>query len=89
MSLASMPVKDEEDKADGGNADIVPDGGWGWFIVLTTFIINALVAGTTFTLGVSIPPLWDRFEVSEAAATVVGSVMILAIMSVGNYDPPL
>ncbi|KAG1673388.1 Monocarboxylate transporter 2 [Nymphon striatum] len=65
------------------NTHPVMDGGMGWLIVFITFLINALVAGTTFTLGVSIPPLWDRFNVSEAAATFVGSVLVLSIMSSG------
>ncbi|CAD5116912.1 DgyrCDS5753 [Dimorphilus gyrociliatus] len=43
----------------------VPDGGWGWIVVISSFYFQALTIGITYTFGVKLVKLKDEFKVNE------------------------
>ncbi|XP_077990483.1 monocarboxylate transporter 13-like [Glandiceps talaboti] len=51
-----------------------PDGGWGWFVVLGTFITLSLSTGSVFSFGVFYVAFLDAFNESKADTVWVGSI---------------
>lgn len=54
---------------------IPPDGGWGWVVVLSSFMCNLIVDGTIFSFGTFLEQISDEFDVTKAEVTLVGSLM--------------
>lgn len=74
-------VKNDEE-ADSNDAcseeaEIVvpPDGGWGWVIVVASFMCNMIVDGIIFSFGTFLEYIADDFSVTIAEVTLVGSLM--------------
>lgn len=58
----------------GVSHDPAPDGGWGWFIVLSSFLLQALTIGITYTFGVIFVKFMDVFGADEATTSWIGSI---------------
>ncbi|CAG9854191.1 unnamed protein product [Phyllotreta striolata] len=54
---------------------IPPDGGWGWVVVLSSFMCNLIVDGTIFSFGTFLEPIAEEFGVDKPDVTIVGSLM--------------
>ncbi|CAP27689.2 Protein CBG07361 [Caenorhabditis briggsae] len=53
-----------------------PDGGYGWAIVASSFLINMVVDGVIFTVGKILQPAWVHgFNISEASAAMTMSIL--------------
>ena len=39
-----------------------PDGGWGWVVVLSSFLIHFIVGGICYSFGIFLSPLVENFE---------------------------
>lgn len=59
------------------DAEVVvpPDGGWGWVIVLASFLCNMIVDGIIFSFGTFLPEIADNFSVNKTQVSLVGSLM--------------
>jgi len=70
-----------EPDEDGVAADLdvslplPPDGGWGWMVVLASFVTNLIVDGVAYTFGVVMPQLIDYFDATKGKTAVVGSLI--------------
>ncbi|XP_070567760.1 monocarboxylate transporter 13-like [Ptychodera flava] len=53
----------------------VPDGSWKWAIVIATFMITFLSAGSGYSVGVIYVALLDAFEKSKATTAWVASIL--------------
>ena len=53
-----------------------PDGGWGWIIVFTSFMINVIADGITASFGLVFIVLSDYFRQSKSKTAWVGSLFI-------------
>ena len=63
---------------------VVPDGGWGWMVVLGSFVIHVIADGVYYSFGVFLVALLDHFEGSgRGELGWVGSIMIGTLLSVG------
>ena len=51
-----------------------PDGGWGWVIVVASFMVNMIADGVTFSFGVLFDELQNEFKESKAVTAGVVSV---------------
>ena len=51
-----------------------PDGGWGWVIVIASFLVNMIADGVTFSFGVLFDELQKEFGESKAVTAGVVSV---------------
>lgn len=60
-----------ETEADGEVP--VPDGGWGWFIVLSAFTNNVITDGCSYSFGVLFTHLLDYFGESRSKTAWIGS----------------
>jgi len=52
-----------------------PDGGYGWVIVLASFMNHVIVDGFAFTFGVFMDDFTEYFGAGKAKTAVVGSLM--------------
>ena len=52
-----------------------PDGGYGWFVVLSAFTVGFITDGIVFSYGILLVDLLDTFQTSRAATVVVGSIV--------------
>ena len=53
-------VMDDDD--DVIEAPRPPDGGWGWMVVLGSFIVHIIADGMAYSFGVVVVALLDHFE---------------------------
>ena len=51
-----------------------PDGGWGWVVVIASFLVNMIADGVTFSFGVLFDELQKEFGESKAVTAGVVSV---------------
>lgn len=63
-----------------------PDGGWGWLVVLASFILQALTIGITYTFGVLFVALLDEFGESEATTSWIGSIQPALLYFTGKLS---
>lgn len=54
----------------------VPDGGYGWVIVFSSFICNLIMTGIVNSSGVLLPGYMKQFKVGRGAASWAGSLLI-------------
>ncbi|XP_077989825.1 monocarboxylate transporter 12-like [Glandiceps talaboti] len=60
-----------------------PDGGWGWFVVLATFIVTAFGPGSYYAFGVLYVAFLDAFGESKAATSLVTSMSAFIFVMMG------
>jgi len=54
----------------------VPDGGWGWIVVLGSFMIHVIADGIAYSFGVFVEDFVIHFECSKSAVGGLGSLML-------------
>ncbi|CAG4937473.1 unnamed protein product [Parnassius apollo] len=54
----------------------IPDGGWGWVVVASSFLIATVADGLAFSYGLMNSEFVDYFEKSEAKTSLIGSLFI-------------
>ena len=64
-----------------------PDGGWGWVVVLASFINHIIVDGITFTFGVFYLEFLDFFKESKGKTALVGSLLAGFYLMAGKSFP--
>jgi hypothetical protein len=52
-----------------------PDGGWGWVIVLCSFMCNIIVDGLGYSFGVLLPQWVEVFQETRETVSLVGSLL--------------
>ncbi|XP_023341712.1 monocarboxylate transporter 12 isoform X2 [Eurytemora carolleeae] len=75
-----------------GDVDLVkydpyapPDGGWGWVVMIASFICNLVLDGIAYTFGIFLIPLMEHFGVQKGPMSLVGSVLAGTIQLVGPF----
>ncbi|PZC77733.1 hypothetical protein B5X24_HaOG203033 [Helicoverpa armigera] len=54
----------------------IPDGGWGWVVVLSSFIISMIADGISFSFGLLYIEFLQEFEASKSTTAWIGSLFI-------------
>ncbi len=54
---------------------VAPDGGWGWVVVFSSFIIHMIMDGITYTMGTYLTIFTEQFKVSHGAASVIHALL--------------
>ncbi|CAG5134290.1 unnamed protein product [Candidula unifasciata] len=61
----------------------VPDGGWGWVIVLSALIISLIVDGLTYTFGVLLGELERVFQEPKSTISLASSLQVGLYLFIG------
>ncbi|XP_035432906.2 monocarboxylate transporter 14 [Spodoptera frugiperda] len=67
--------KQDEGKSDKDKVKI-PDGGWGWVVVMSSFIISMIADGISFSFGLLYIEFLEEFEASKSTTAWIGSLFI-------------
>ncbi|KAI8779594.1 uncharacterized protein LOC106064073 [Biomphalaria glabrata] len=62
-----------------------PDGGWGWLVVIASFICNMIVDGVCFSFGIVSPEFQKTFGVNHEKVGWVGSSLAGCYLLVGPF----
>uniref|UniRef100_A0A6P7FY16 Monocarboxylate transporter 9-like n=1 Tax=Diabrotica virgifera virgifera TaxID=50390 RepID=A0A6P7FY16_DIAVI len=54
----------------------IPDGGWGWMIVLAAFVVNGISEGISFSFGLLYVEFLNAFDASKSATSWIGSLFL-------------
>lgn len=65
----------------------IPDGGWGWMVVLAAFTLNTISEGVSFSFGLLYSEFLIEFESSKSATSWIGSLFIAMPLLAGNEFP--
>lgn len=63
---------------------VPPDGGWGWFILFGSMLINILVPGTIKSFGVLFVEFQEAFQSSSSEAAWIPALCYFLYSSLGN-----
>ncbi|CAB3253075.1 unnamed protein product [Arctia plantaginis] len=63
---------DENEKGGIG----IPDGGWGWVVVISSFIISMIADGISFSFGLLYIEFLEEFQASKSTTAWIGSLFI-------------
>ena len=64
---------------------IAPDGGWGWMIVLSDFMVNFIIDGVIGCFGLIYPELLTEFTSSASLTSMAGSLIVGTYMCSSRY----
>lgn len=65
-----------DDETDDVPDHIVPpDGGWGWVVMMASFLCNIVVDGIIFSFGLVVSNLATSFEVPVSTVSWVASLL--------------
>ncbi len=65
-----------------------PDGGWGWLVVVGSFMLQGITVGITYTFGILYVDLLDHFKESESLTAWIGSIQAFLMYSTGMSSVP-
>jgi len=60
-----------------------PDGGWGWLIVLSSFMCNLILDGIAYVFGLLLPAMVLTYDSNRATVSWVGSLLCGVYMLAG------
>jgi len=72
------PDKDKEQLTTENQTP--PDGGWGWVVTLSSFLINLFIIGMHNSFAVLLLDLYDEFQKTRATTALVGSIAFGSIL---------
>lgn len=75
----SMNGKYDIEKGDVPEKDnkvSIPDGGWGWVVVLSSFVISMIADGISFSFGLLYIEFLEEFQASKSTTAWIGSLFI-------------
>lgn len=68
---------DSDEKEDNDDKlPKIPDGGWGWMVVLSSFVLSAIADGISFSFGLIYIEFLDHFGESKSKTSWIGSLFL-------------
>ncbi|XP_077989829.1 monocarboxylate transporter 12-like [Glandiceps talaboti] len=77
MTATSLPPSGHQSKKTNESSEMSskpPDGGWGWFIVLGTFLSTVITSGTVSSFGIFYVAFLNAFNKSKSETAWIGSI---------------
>ncbi|KAM7535516.1 hypothetical protein Aperf_G00000101910 [Anoplocephala perfoliata] len=75
-SAVEEPTKEIEIDLEDIEPPIPPDGGWGWVVLIGSFVCMFCVDGLSFTFGVLLPDVQESFQCSTTTISLAGSFIV-------------
>lgn len=63
----------------------IPDGGWGWLVVMASFLINMISDGVGYTFGLLYVEFLNEFGASKSATSWIGSLFMSIPLIAGKF----
>lgn len=60
-----------------------PDGGWGWVVVFSSFMIHVIADGVTYTFGIFYLEFLKQFQESKGKTAWIASIMVGTTFCIG------
>jgi len=73
-------------EANSSSESTVPDGGWGWMVVLGSFVVHIIIFGIAYSFGVFVEYFIQYFQCSKSEIGGLGSLIIGVTWIVGNVN---
>lgn len=86
--ISSSESSDDEDFEERVKKPKVPDGGWGWMVVLASLIISMIADGVSFSFGLLYIEFLHEFNESKSKTSWIGSLFMagkLILHTQGDY----
>ena len=80
--------KKEEGAEDDVELPTPPDGGWGWVVVLGSFMIHVIADGVAYSFGIFYVEFLDYFKGGRGETGWVGSLMVGITWGSGRFMLP-
>ena len=65
-----------------------PDGGWGWMVVLGSFMIHVIADGVAYSFGIFLSDLIDHFDAGRGEVGWISSLMVGMTFCSGESKVP-
>lgn len=72
-SSSSSSASDSEDEDEKPK---IPDGGWGWIVVLSSLLLSMIADGVSFSFGLLYVEFLDEFKASSSVTSWIGSLFL-------------
>lgn len=76
-------IPDSEDEEEVEEESKIPDGGWGWMVVLAAFFINMAGDGIAFSFGLLYIEFLNEFGASKSKTAWIGSLFMAVPLLLG------
>ena len=63
---------------------VTPDGGWGWVVLVASFLSSVIVDGVCFAFGIFLLEFLDHFQENKGKTAWIGSVLNGMYMIMGR-----
>lgn len=78
---------DDKDSICSDDSDVklppIPDGGWGWVVVASAFLVSACADGLAFSFGLLHAEFTSYFETTQSKTSLIGSLFIATPLLAG------
>ncbi|XP_046959642.1 monocarboxylate transporter 9-like [Vanessa cardui] len=76
VDAGKTKLEDEKLITSNEKKIIIPDGGWGWVVVGSSFVISMIADGISFSFGLLYIEFLDEFKASKSTTAWIGSLFI-------------
>ncbi|KAJ2938478.1 hypothetical protein O0L34_g12923 [Tuta absoluta] len=86
VKFAGFDDKDSicsESSSEDDKLPPIPDGGWGWVVVLSAFLVSACADGLVFSFGLLHEEFTDYFNQPQSKTALIGSIFIATPLLAG------
>ncbi|XP_053611305.1 monocarboxylate transporter 1-like [Plodia interpunctella] len=71
------------DESNNEKLPPIPDGGWGWVVVVSAFLVSACADGLAFSFGLLHEEFTNYFETTQSKTSLIGSLFIATPLLAG------
>ncbi|CAF1062959.1 unnamed protein product [Rotaria sordida] len=77
-------MEENDKKKKSSKETIVPDGGWGWMVVLASFLIHFIMDGITYSMGQTfLEPMRTKLALDRASISTIFSILPAVTLGAG------
>lgn len=73
------------ESSESDDTIVPPDGGWGWMVVLSSFMIHVIADGIVYSFGVFLMEFVVYFKSGRSAASLIGALQPAVTFTVGKW----
>lgn len=83
LSTSHSHLSIDDDESDEEYKPNIPDGGWGWIVVLASMVISMIADGVSFSFGLLYIEFLNEFKASKSTTSWIGSLFMAVPLLTG------